>query len=215
MLGLVAATLGGGLVLQGEVQRARSDERFREAQKALKAGIEVFSDDTALEDDFTQDPNVGQRSSATTIQDSASATDKSDATSMRAIGRLQIPKIGLDVAMVRYGRYADLEIGLAWMPQSAALGSEGASVIIGHRTLFGAPLRHADDLKQGDQVYLLLPDGSSRTYQVRVTLIRKPSENYSDLLSGDSASRIVLVTCHPENSTDFRLIVVADVVATA
>jgi sortase A len=215
MLGLVAAMLGAGLVLQGEIQRARDDQRFREAQEALKAGIEVFSDDTARTDDFAQGPNGGQQTSATTIQDSASGTEKSTGASMRAIGRLQIPKIGLDVAMVRYGRYADLEIGLAWMPQSAALGADGASVIIGHRTLFGAPLRHVDDLKQGDPMYLFLPDGSSRTYRVRVTLVRKPSENYNDLLSGDAASRIVLVTCHPENSTDFRLIVVADVVATA
>jgi LPXTG-site transpeptidase (sortase) family protein len=212
LLGLLATTLGVGLVVQGEIQRARDDERFRNVQEALKAGIEVFSDNDTLSDDLTQDPNIGQRASGATSLEPASGTVPKGGTPLRAIGRLQIPAINLDVAMLRYGRYADLEIGLAWMPQSAALGTEGASIIIGHRTLFGAPLRDADELKKGDPIYLQLPDGSNLTYQVQTTLIRRPTESFNDLLSGGTGSRLVIVTCHPEYSTDFRLLVVADVV---
>jgi LPXTG-site transpeptidase (sortase) family protein len=101
------------------------------------------------------------------------------------------------------------------MPQSAALGDEGAAIVVGHRTLFGAPLRRADQLKPGDPVTLLLPDGTTRDYQVRLTSIRRPTESFEDLVAGSSTSRIVIVTCHPEDSTDFRLLVVADVVEQA
>jgi LPXTG-site transpeptidase (sortase) family protein len=214
-MGLFVAMLGGGLVVQGEIQRARDDERFREAQVALKAGIEAFSTDNAPTDNPRRDPNVGNESPAAPVPDSAPSTTQDAAANVRAIGRLQIPAIDLDVAMVRYVRYADLEIGLAWMPQSAELGANGASIIIGHRTLFGAPLRNADEVKPGDQIFLSLPDGSTRTYEVRAMVIRKPTETFNDLLSHDAASRIVIVTCHPEYSTKFRLVVVADVVATA
>jgi LPXTG-site transpeptidase (sortase) family protein len=212
LLGLLATTLGVGLVVQGEIQRARDDERFRNVQEALKAGIEVFSDNDTLSDDLTQDPNIGQRASGATSLEPASGTVPKGGTPLRAIGRLQIPAINLDVAMLRYGRYADLEIGLGWMPQSAALGADGAAIVVGHRTLFGAPLRRADELKPGDPIYLQLPDGTTVTYEVKLTSIRKPTETFGDVLSEGDASRLVIVTCHPEDSTDFRLLVVADVV---
>lgn len=215
IIGVFAALFGAGLVLQGEVQRARDDERFRETQAALKAGIEVFSDDAALNDDLTQDPGVSRQGSSTTLGNPDESDTQPEVEAIRSIGRLQIPKIGLDAAMLRYGRYADLEIGLGWMPQSAALGDEGAAIVVGHRTLFGAPLRRADQLKPGDPVMLLLPDGTTRDYQVRLTSIRRPTETFEDLVAGSSTSRIVIVTCHPEDSTDFRLLVVADVVEQA
>ncbi len=221
IIGVFAALFGAGLVLQGEVQRARDDERFRETQAALKAGIDVFSDGGDVADDLTQDPNLGQEPSAATEPQTSEGDATSDIATqsegavLRSIGRLQIPKIGLDAATLRYGRYADLEIGLGWMPQSAALGADGAAIVVGHRTLFGAPLRRADELKPGDPLYLQLPDGPTVTYEVRLTSIRRPTETFDDLLSNGDASRLVIVTCHPEDSTDFRLLVVADVVEQA
>lgn len=218
LFGVLGVTLGVGLVVQGEVQRARDDERFRKTQEALKAGVDVFSDGGAVADDLTQDPNLGQEppaaaESPTSEGDASSdVATQSEGAVLRSIGRLQIPKIGLDAATLRYGRYADLEIGLGWMPQSAALGADGAAIVVGHRTLFGAPLRRADELKPGDPIYLQLPDGTTVTYEVKLTSIRKPTETFGDVLSEGDASRLVIVTCHPEDSTDFRLLVVADVV---
>ena len=218
LFGVLGVTLGVGLVVQGEVQRARDDERFRKTQEALKAGVDVFSDGGAVADDLTQDPNLGQEPPAAeespTPEVDASSDDatQSEGAVLRSIGRLQIPKIGLDVATLRYGKYADLEIGLGWMPQSAALGADGAAIVVGHRTLFGAPLRRADELKPGDPIYLQLPNGTTVTYEVKLTSIRKPRETLGDVLSEGDASRLVIVTCHPEDSTDFRLLVVADVV---
>jgi LPXTG-site transpeptidase (sortase) family protein len=218
LFGVLGVTLGVGLVVQGEVQRARDDERFRKTQEALKAGVDVFSDGGAVADDLTQDPNLGQEPPAAeespTSEGDASldVATQSEGAVLRSIGRLQIPKIGLDAATLRYGKYADLEIGLGWMPQSAALGADGAAIVVGHRTLFGAPLRRADELKPGDPIYLQLPDGTTVTYEVKLTSIRKPTETFGDVLSEGGTSRLVIVTCHPEDSTDFRLLVVADVV---
>ena len=214
LIGVFATVLGAGLVAQGEIRRARDDERYRDAQAALKAGVEVFSDDVTLSDDLTQDPKFGTQTSSTD-SDGASGSPSSGGAAIASIGRLQIPKIDIDVATVKYGRYADLEIGIGWMPQSAALGEKGASIIVGHRSLFGGPFRDLDQLVTGDPLKLVLPDGKSFDYQVVKTLIRRPSESFSDLLEGSESSRLVLVTCHPANSTDFRLIVVADVAVKA
>lgn len=218
LFGVIGVALGVGLVVQGEVQRARDDERFRKTQDALKAGIDVFSDDRDLTADHTQDPNLAQVPPAAVASPTPEgdvtpdAATQSEGAALRSIGRLMIPKIGLDAATIRYGGYADLEIGLGWMPQSSALGADGAAIVVGHRTLFGAPLRRTDELKPGDPIYLQLPNGTTVTYEVKLTSIRKPTETFGDLLSEDDASRLVIVTCHPEDSTDFRLLVVADVV---
>lgn len=202
-VGLIVFVAGIGLVIRGEMQRSRDNLRFREAQAVLKQGIDVFSSTTASD-----------RETTTTIAENAEPSTLPAFDGTRAIARIQLPDIGVDVATVKYTRYADLEIGLGWMSDSAAIGDIGTSVIVGHRTLFGAPLLRADEIATGDEIRVVLADGREVTYRVTQTLIRRPSEVFSDLIGSPDQSRLLLVTCHPENSTDFRLLVVADGAAT-
>lgn len=209
LTGLALVVIGLGVVADGEMSRRRGDERFLEAQGALVDGevpireaIDVFAEDLA-----GAGADAGD-APATTV---ASATTTAPSFAGRTpIGTLRIPSIDLEVAALRYERYSDLEVGVGWMPRSVRFGGEGASVVVGHRTLFGGPLRRLDELTSGDVITLTTADGDVVTYVVRLSTVRRPSESITDLLGASGASRLVLVTCHPEDSTDFRLIIAAD-----
>lgn len=201
--GAVALLAGVALVVKGEIERARGDARFRAAQTALKEGVEIF-DQSPIED-ATKDR--AKNPGATTSSPSRIGADVPS-----AIARVQIEGIGVDVATVRYNTMEDLEIGLGWMPESAAPGEPGTSIVVGHRTLFGAPLVRADEIAVGDEISVGNAAGVVSVYVVRGTYIRRPSDTFADLIASSDTTRLLLVTCHPEHSTEFRLLVVADVV---
>lgn len=200
-VGLVALVVGSGLVISGEVQRIRGDQRFRSAQVALKQGIELF-------DDSANQVGDSDNSAAPGSEDSGPRPDLS--ADVSAIARVRIPSIGVDAATLEFKSSTDLEFGLAWMPESARLGTTGTSVVVGHRTLFGAPLREADQIAGGDKIVVTSIGGTTATYSVRSIHYRRPTESYADLVADAGATRLLLVTCHPEYSTEFRLLVVAD-----
>lgn len=202
--GLASLAAGATLVIQGEIDRRQGDEKFELAQQVLRESIDVVGE---AESNSSQTTAPGESSNPATTSDPTAGG--------RAIARFQIPKIDLDVVAVRYGRYADLEIGLGWMPESAPVGTPGTSIVVGHRTLFGSPLRRSDELEQGDTFTVTLASGEVLEYVIKRTSIRRPSDSFSDLITESSVTRLVLVTCHPEDSTEFRLLVVADVVASA
>ena len=205
VLGAVIVVVGATLVIKGEIDRVNGDSKFRDTQEALKAGIEVVGQ-TATEDGRTFRPSSPEESTGS--QDSGTLTT----AELAAIARIQIPSIDADWVALEYRRYSDLELGLGWMPQSVKLGDIGMSIVVGHRTLFGAPLRRLDEVVEGDTILVQLTSGESLAYTIRQSVVKLPSDNFSDLISNDGQRQLLLVTCHPEDSTDFRLLVVADVV---
>lgn len=192
------------MVIKGEIDRRQGDEKFEQAQQVLRESIDVVGE---AESNSPQTTTPGESSNPAATSDPTAGG--------RAIARFQIPKIDLDVVAVRYGRYADLEFGLGWMPESAPVGTPGTSIVVGHRTLFGSPLRRSDELQQGDTFTVTLASGEVLEYVIKRTSIRRPSDSFSDVIAESSVTRLVLVTCHPDDSTEFRLLVVADVVASA
>lgn len=194
--------MGAGLIVKGEVDRSRDDAQFRSAQAALKLGMGVFDD---LSDEIAA---TAGNDSATSAPSTGGTTKSLDRP---AIARLRIATIGVDIATLAFTGVDDLELGLTWMPDSAPLGTPGTSIVVGHRTLFGAPLREADQLVAGDEIEVTAADGTRSTYVVRTKHIRRPQESFADLVSNADTQRLLLVTCHPEHSTEFRLLVVADV----
>lgn len=205
VLGAAIVVVGALIVIKGEIDRANGDSRFLDTQEALKAGIEVVGQ-SATDDGRTVQPPGPEESTDT--QDSASTRT----SELAAIARIEIPSIDADWVALEYRRYGDLELGLGWMPRSVELGEVGLSIVVGHRTLFGAPLRRLDEVVEGDTILVGLANGDSFTYTVRRSVVKLPSDDFSDLISNDGKRQLLLVTCHPEDSTDFRLLVVADVV---
>ncbi|HYF25399.1 MAG TPA: class E sortase [Baekduia sp.] len=124
-----------------------------------------------------------------------------------AVGRLQVPRLGLDDVVVQGTGAAQLREGPAHY-EATALPGQGATVAIaGHRTTHGAPLRDADRLRGGDLVIVRMPYG---TYRYRVTATRVVAPGAVEVLrSRPGRERLVLTTCHPRTSSSRRLVVFA------
>jgi sortase A len=127
------------------------------------------------------------------------------------IGRIEIPRIGLNKVFVNGTDWAtDLSRGPGRYPQSSWPGMGKVTAIAGHRTTFGAPFRHIDEIARGDRVRLLMPYGTF-TYRVfRHEVV--PSNDWS-ILHRRRFDTLVLSACHPLYSASHRWIVFARLVA--
>jgi sortase A len=127
--------------------------------------------------------------------------------------RLRIPKKGidLDVLVVQGVTPAALRAGAGHYPLTPLPGEMGNVAIAGHRTTFGRPFNHLDEMRPGDQViletpfkifhYVVVPpfDGHANPWPV----------NKNDTRSlNDTPGRymLTLTTCHPKGSARQRLI---------
>ena len=52
-----------------------------------------------------------------------------------------------------------LRKGPGHYPETPLPGERGTSAIAGHRTTYGAPFRHIDELDPGDRIVIDMPDG--------------------------------------------------------
>lgn len=129
-----------------------------------------------------------------------------------AFGLMQIPKIGMDVAMVEGIGVEDLKKGPGHYPDSAMPGHLGNFVVAGHRTTYGAPFFDLDQLEVGDQIDVI--DGQRRqfTYIVSESKTVHPAE--VGVLAKTDDARLTLITCTPKFSAAQRLIIVAELVET-
>jgi sortase A len=131
----------------------------------------------------------------------------------RPLGRLTIARIGLDTPVLAGARrplslardidqdllrLAPVHYGLTPLP-----GAGRPFAVAGHRTTYGAPFLHVNDLKPGDRIVVTTPYARLR-YSVAKKTVVKPS-NVTVLY--DRGYDLVLTTCHPPYSARSRLII--------
>ena len=189
-LGIITA--GVILVVRGESSTSDQTARFTEEQQALRRAFGVFPDGS----------QSGDQGSA-------------NATARESIALLAIPSIDVDVVVVNYFGYSDLETAVARMQNSAQIGTEGSAVIVGHRTGFGSPFRNLDGVKIGDEVDVTLRTGEKLSFSVTRNTIVSPSVDLSTFDNKSNSPQVIPVTCHPEYSTAQRLVIVAELRASA
>ena len=125
-----------------------------------------------------------------------------------AVGRLQIPSIGLDQYVVEGTAAADLAKGPGHYTGTSQPGQAGNVAIAGHRTTYGAPFNHLDELRINDRIILTADDGQRLTYVVSQEPVAVTPRDVSILNTG-SDNRLTLTTCNPKFSASQRLVVVA------
>jgi len=123
-----------------------------------------------------------------------------------AVGVIQIPKIGVDQAVVEGVGVEDLKKGPGHYPGTPLPGEAGNSAIAGHRTTYGAPFNRLDELKQGDPITVRTRAGTFR-YEVSTSTVVSPDE--VSVLDPTPDNRLTLTTCNPKYSAAERLIIVA------
>lgn len=123
----------------------------------------------------------------------------------QAFGRLEIPRIDVDGVVVHGTRWgADLARGPGHYERTTVPGLGKTVGIAGHRTTFGAPFRHIDDLRAGDAITLEMPYATFRYRVFEHEIV--DSDDWS-VIRNRGFDTIMLSACHPLYSADQRWIV--------
>jgi sortase A len=128
----------------------------------------------------------------------------------KALGRLKIPRLGLNTVFVHGTRWGpDLSQGPGHYPQTSLPGVGRTMAIAGHRTTFGAPFRHIDSLRKGDPITVALPYATFHYRVFRHEIV--DNEDWS-IIRDRGFDTLVLSACHPLYSAEQRWVVFARLV---
>ena len=123
----------------------------------------------------------------------------------QAFGRLEIPRIDVDAVVVHGTRWgADLTRGPGHYERTTVPGLGKTVGVAGHRTTFGAPFRHIDDIRAGDAITLEMPYATFRYRVFEHEIV--DSDDWS-VIRNRGFDTIMLSACHPLYSADQRWIV--------
>jgi sortase A len=123
-----------------------------------------------------------------------------------AVGRLSVPRLGLDAIVVEGTDGATLTKGPGRYTRSYVPGEGELIYIAGHRTTYGAPLARIDRLRKGDEVTLDVPYGK---FVYRVTGRANVPANDIERLESAGREEVALQACHPRFFASQRYIVYA------
>jgi sortase A len=121
-----------------------------------------------------------------------------------AIGRIEIPSIGVEDYVVEGTDLENLRKGPGHYRETPLPGDRGTVAIAGHRTTYGAPFRKIDQLRRGQEVAVDMPYGRY-VYRVESTKIVEPTD--LSVLDQVRYDRLVLSACHPLYSAAQRVVV--------
>ena len=111
-----------------------------------------------------------------------------------AIGRIKVPRLGLNMILVNGTDHDSLIKGPGRDLRTYMPGQGQLIYIAGHRTTYLAPFSHIDSLRRGDRVTLELPYA---TFVYRVVRHRIVPSNDLSVLESHGREVVILQACHP------------------
>lgn len=121
------------------------------------------------------------------------------------IGRLQIPRLDLDVDLRSGVTLTTLDKGPGHWPGTAEPGRRGNMVIAGHRVTHSKPFRHLELMEPGDEVIITMTDGSVVRYVTTGSEVVDDEALWiADQRDGYTGT---LFACHPPGSARQRYVV--------
>ena len=111
-----------------------------------------------------------------------------------AIGRIKVPRLGLNMILVNGTDEESLKKGPGRDLRTYMPGQGQLVYIAGHRTTYLAPFSHIDSLRRGDRVTLELPYATFVYRVVRHRIVR--SDDLS-VLQSHGHEVVILQACHP------------------
>ena len=124
----------------------------------------------------------------------------------QAIGRIKVPRLGLDMILVNGTDHDSLQKGPGRDLRTFMPGQGQLIYIAGHRTTYLAPFSHIDSMRPGDRVTLEVPYG---TFVYRVTKHRIVRSNDLSVLQSHGREQVILQACHPRFFATHRYLVYA------
>ncbi len=125
------------------------------------------------------------------------------------LGRLIIPRLGLNV-LVRQGTSAAvLALGPGHYPSTSLPGRGGTIAVAGHRVTHTHPFLRLNSLRKNDLIVFV----TRRRYMYRVFMMRILPPHQVWPLQRRSTEQVVLTACHPPRTARSRIVVFAERVA--
>ena len=108
-----------------------------------------------------------------------------------AMGRIEVPRIGLSV-MIHHGtENATLTVGAGHVPGTPSPGGDGNVVIAGHRDTF---FRKLEGIRAGDRIQILTTD---RAYEYVVDATETVDPEDTRVMESRARPELTLITCYP------------------
>jgi sortase A len=123
---------------------------------------------------------------------------------IREIGRIRIPKIGLDHKVMEGITLRNIDQGPSHWPGTPMPGEVGNTVFMGHRTTHTRPFRPIDQLVPGDEIFFDIAGVQTR-YVVTGHEIVTPDR--LDIVDPTPTATATLFACHPPGSARYRYVV--------
>ncbi|HHX38297.1 MAG TPA: class D sortase [Clostridiaceae bacterium] len=125
------------------------------------------------------------------------------------LGRLEIPKIHVNLPILEYATRVQLRYGLAHVETTAKPGETGNNAMLGHRMLdSGRHLNRLDEVNVGDQI--TINTGTDfYTYEVFDMIVIDPAELMSYVDKDYGMPTLTLITCDPIPTWEHRLLCIA------
>jgi sortase A len=137
----------------------------------------------------------------------AALPDPSAHRDLVEIGRIQIPKTGVDQPVREGVEQMVIDAGPAHWPGTAAFGAWGNIVLAGHRTSHTEPFLRNAELAPGDDIVLSDATGS---YHYAVTSVEVVPNTALWIIDQHPGRTLTIFTCHPIGSSAERLVVHAE-----
>jgi sortase A len=136
----------------------------------------------------------------------AAAAERRRAQPGEAIGRIIVPRMGLDMVIVNGTDEESLKKGPGHYLGSALPGQGQLVYIAGHRTTYLAPFSNIDQLHKGDRVKVVMPYA---TFLYRVSGYRIVTAKDLSVLRSHGHEVLELQACHPRFFATHRFIAFA------
>jgi sortase A len=127
----------------------------------------------------------------------------------QAIGRIRVPRLGLNMVFVNGTDHETLKKGPGRYLGSFMPGEGQLVYVAGHRTTYLAPFSHIDALRRGDKVWLSMPYG---TFEYEITHHVIVAANDLAVLRSHGHEVLALQACHPRFFATHRYIAYARLV---
>ena len=131
---------------------------------------------------------------------------RASSTRGEAIGRIRIPRMGVNLVLVNGTDHDTLKKGPGRDGRTFMPGENRLIYIAGHRTTYGAPFSHIDRLHSGDRVTIEVPYG---TFIYAVTRHRIVKATDLSVLRSPKHEVVELQACHPRFFATHRYIAYA------
>jgi len=124
----------------------------------------------------------------------------------QAIGRIRVPRIGVNMILVNGTDDATLKKGPGRDLRTYMPGEGQLIYIAGHRTTYLAPFAHIEKMRVGDAITLEVPYG---TFRYRIFRKRIVTADDLAVLHSHGREVVVLQACHPRFFATHRYLVYA------